>query len=86
MKVIFFPNVDKNDLDSGVMSEISWQRLLPFLEQAFAVKEDEEILGITISEYGVKAKFQTNNEARNLRAVPAKPIFPADRIERGSHK
>ena len=50
------------------------------------VKGNEEILGITISEYGVKAKFQTDNEARNLRAVPAKPVFPADRIERGSHK
>ena len=74
MKVIFFPNVDKNDLDSGVMSEISWQRLLPFLEQAFAVKEDEEILGITISEYGVKAKFQTNDAGKLLRAVPKKTV------------
>lgn len=27
MKVTFFPGVDKNDLDSGFMSEISWQKL-----------------------------------------------------------
>ena len=72
MKVTFFPGVDKNDLDSGVMSEISWQRLLPFLEQAFVIRENEKILGITISEYGIKAKFQTNNAGKLLRAIPKK--------------
>lgn len=71
MKVTFYPHVDKNDLDSGVMSEISWQRLFPFLEQAFAVRTGEKLLGITISEYGIKAKFETNSEAKNLRAIPS---------------
>lgn len=70
MKITFYPGVDKTDLNSGVLSEISWQRLLPYLEEVFYVNDNEKIIGITVSEYGIKAKFETNNEAKNLRAIP----------------
>lgn len=54
----FYPDVDMKDIDNGgVMSEISWQRLHTHLEKAFNVRENERLIGITVTELGVKAKF-----------------------------
>lgn len=59
IQVTFYPDVDKNQLGSGVMSEISWQRLHTYLEQAFAVRDGERLIGITVTETGIKANFDT---------------------------
>lgn len=58
IQVTFYPGVDKNDLESGRMSEISWQRLSDWLDKAFAIKDNEKLVGITVTEYGVKAKIE----------------------------
>ena len=62
IQATFYPGISKNDLESGAMSEISWQRLHPFLEQAFNIREGEKLVGITVTEYGVKAKFEMTNQ------------------------
>lgn len=55
----FYPDVDKNDLESGLISEISWQRLVTYLDAAFFIKPNERIAGITVTELGIKAKIET---------------------------
>jgi hypothetical protein len=63
-KIIFYPGVDKEkledreDLETGLISEISWQRMHDYLEKAFAIKEHERLVGITVTEYGIKAKIK----------------------------
>jgi len=54
----FYPDVDIKDLECGVISEISWQRLEPFLSQAFAISNNEQLVGITVTESGIKAKIR----------------------------
>ncbi len=72
-KITFYPDVDKSNLDSGIISEISWQRLKPYLDQAFGVDSREKLIGITVTESGIKAKFETSNEAKKLRATSLNP-------------
>lgn len=69
IQATFYPGVNKNDLETGTMSEISWQRLHDYLEQAFAIKPNEKLVGITVSEYGIKAKIEYTDATENLRAV-----------------
>ena len=59
IRISFYPGVNKSELDSGVISEISWQRLHPFLEQAFTIRKGERLVGITITAAGIRAKFET---------------------------
>lgn len=61
IKVTFYPDVNKNELNSGVINELSWNTLHPHLENIFGVTGDERLVGITVSEYGIKAKFETIN-------------------------
>lgn len=66
----FYPDVDKGDLEYGTMNEISWQRLHQYLEQAVALKPNERLVGITVSEYGVKAKIEFTDGTVNPREIP----------------
>ncbi len=54
----FYPGVDKKDLETGTVSEISWQRLHEHLEKAFNIASNEKLVGITVTELGVKAKIE----------------------------
>jgi len=59
IQVTFYPGVDKKSLDEGFCSEISWQRMSEHLDEIFKVRENEKLVGITVTEYGIKAKFET---------------------------
>ncbi len=59
IKVKLNPNANMNELESGSISEVSWQTLKPFLEQAFRKKSKEYLEGLTVTEYGIKAKFES---------------------------
>jgi hypothetical protein len=63
IKVTFYPDVDKNELDSGLCNEISWNTIHPHLKDIFGVLPGERLVGITVTEYGIKAKFE--NEPKN---------------------
>lgn len=73
IQATFYPGVDKKDLEWGTISEISWQQLRDHLGKAFAIKPNERLVGITVSEYGIKAKIQYTDTTENIRAVPELP-------------
>lgn len=51
---------DGSDLTgSGVVSQISWERIKPFLEKAFYIKSGEAIRGIEVGELGVKCYIKS---------------------------
>ncbi len=54
----FYPGISKTDLESGTISEIGWQTLHKYLEQAFQITGKERLVGITVTEAGIKAKIQ----------------------------
>jgi hypothetical protein len=56
-KITFEPGMTHSDLDSGSMSEIRWDTMMPFLRLAFNCGDNEKIAGITVTEEGIKAKF-----------------------------
>ena len=56
-KITFEPSMTHADLDSGVMSEIRWDTMMPFLRLAFNCADDEKIAGISVTKEGIKAKF-----------------------------
>lgn len=57
-KITFEPGITHADLDFGIMSEIRWDTMMPFLKLAFNCADDEKIAGITVTEEGIKAKFK----------------------------
>ncbi len=57
MKVIFKQGVKESEIGSGVCSIASWANIYPYLGNIFAVKPNEEIIGIEVSEEGIKATF-----------------------------
>lgn len=71
IQVVFYPDVSKSELDgTGTVSEIGWQRLHSFLEKAFELREGERLVGITVTEAGIKAKFE--RAAQELEYSPKK--------------
>ncbi len=64
IKVTFYPDVNKNDLDSGVCNEVSWNTIHPCLKDMFGVLPSERLVGITVTEYGIKAKFEKEPEKK----------------------
>lgn len=58
IQVKFYPHVDKKDLESGTICELSWQTLHKDLQKAFAIKDNESLVGITVTESGIKAKIE----------------------------
>lgn len=52
-------NYDGKYEGSGLMSEISWERLKPFLDLAFNKQTKEKLVGIEITERGIRAQFET---------------------------
>lgn len=56
----FYPDVDVNNLPCMV-NYISWQRLHEHLEQAVALRPNERLAAITVTELGVKAHIDTFN-------------------------
>lgn len=59
IKKSFKPGLNpKTDLESGMMSSLSWHNLKKYLDIAFRLNENEEIVGITITEDGIKAKIE----------------------------
>lgn len=64
IQITFYPDVDKKDLEDGLMAETSWQRLLPHLAQCFGIKPNERLLGITVTEAGIKGKIETFDNPR----------------------
>jgi hypothetical protein len=54
----FYPDVDKKELETGVMTYISFQRLQPFLEKAIDLKPNERLVGITVDGCGLKCKIE----------------------------
>jgi hypothetical protein len=58
IQATFYPGVNKSDLEAGRISEISWQRMSEHLDKIFAVKENERLVGVTVTEYGIKAKIE----------------------------
>ena len=43
---------------SGVITFISWQGLLPYLHSAFEVASHERLVSVEASEYGLTAAFE----------------------------
>lgn len=58
IKVYFDPSKGEENLESGVINSLSWKTLLPCLEKGFAKKDNERIVGFTVTEYGIMAKFE----------------------------
>ena len=58
IQITFYPDVNKDDLDSGVMSHVSWQRIHDDLIKVFGIEGNERLVGITVDHYGIKAKNQ----------------------------
>lgn len=58
IKIRFYPHVDIKDIDSGLTSFIGWQRLQEYLLPAFDIKENERLVGISVTESGIKAKIE----------------------------
>lgn len=73
IRTIFYPDVDINDLDCGTICELSWQRLYPYLSQAFAIRDNEQLIGITATESGIKGKTRYTDGTVNLREMPKSP-------------
>lgn len=63
----FYPDVDIKELDWGTISELSWQRLEPYLSQAFAIRDNEQLVGITVTESGIRGKIRYTDNTINLR-------------------
>ena len=63
IKKTFYPGIDIKDLETGTISEIGWQRLHPFLEQAFSINGNEMLVGITVTDTGIKAKIEYKQQA-----------------------
>lgn len=68
MNVKLYKSLDESIVDSkiekefndGTMSQISWHTLKPYIEHAFSKKPGEKIIGLEVSEFGIKAKFEKN--------------------------
>ena len=49
-----------HEIDSGgLTSQRSWEGLKPFLNEAFAIKDNENIIGIIADEDGVQVRIET---------------------------
>lgn len=46
-----------SDKHGGVVSQVSWETLKPFLEKAFMLRNNEKILGLVLDENTVTAYF-----------------------------
>lgn len=45
-------------LGSGAVSQVSWETLKPFLDQAFQVRPYEKLMGLQITKDSVTATFE----------------------------
>jgi hypothetical protein len=54
----FYSDVDIKNLEDGRISYIDFDRLKPYLIQAFGIKPYERLSGITVTESGIKAKIE----------------------------
>jgi len=57
-KVVFDSRLKDSDLESGILATIRWADMMPYLRQTFYCKDDEKIVGITVSKEGIKAKIE----------------------------
>lgn len=58
MIITFYPDVEKTSIGSGTCSEISWQKLHEHLEKAFELRKNEKLIGIEVTEAGIKGTFR----------------------------
>lgn len=58
LNISFYPDVKESDLESGTISEIDWQKLKPFFEKAFCMRDNEMLVGITVTESGIRARIE----------------------------
>ena len=70
IKAKFYPHVDISDLEHGTITFCSWQRLEPYLKQAFSIKGNERLVGIVADESGVKGKIEYVDGSTNVRELP----------------
>lgn len=56
-KISFDPNVDKDDLPS-LTGFVSYRRLKQQIEDAVGLKDDEELVGLTVQDDGIVAHFK----------------------------
>jgi hypothetical protein len=60
----FYPDVDPKNLP-GTVSEIGWQRLHDHLESAFKIRDGEMLVGITVTQAGIKGHFDFKPQTPN---------------------
>lgn len=57
IQILYARNAENKDLQSGLMSSISWQRMKPLLEKEFGITGNEVLVGITVTKDGIKGKI-----------------------------
>lgn len=62
LQILYARNADDKDLESGLMSSISWQRMKPLLEKEFGINGREILVGITVTNEGIKGKIDLNRD------------------------
>jgi hypothetical protein len=56
----FDKNTDELNIESsGVFSNRSWESFMPLLRHHFDIKPNEKIVGIVVTDLGIKAKIET---------------------------
>lgn len=59
-QIVFYPDIKKDDLSNGCISEIGWNEMHHTLEKVFKIKKGERLVGITVTDRGIRGKIFTD--------------------------
>ncbi len=54
----------KAEFGNGIISFVSWSRILPYIEHAIGKKITEKVGGIKVDQKGISVKFEKNENRR----------------------
>lgn len=58
LKISYNPDKFYGSENAGVKSQLSWKNIKPNLSELFGLKPDEELVGLTVDQWGIRAHIE----------------------------